>query len=195
MPAFRLIRRLLDLDDVSGTPTAGASLQYDGTQWVPSSTLSPGYWGSFWNTQDQTATGDDEANAITVNASDGQNNGVSVVSNSQITFANAGVYNLQFSAQIDRDSGSGLAEVDIWLSKNGANVADTNTRVTVSGSASQAKMVAAWNLVVKLAASDYLELYWSTTDDRIILHAEGTQSNPTRPAIPSVIITATQVSA
>lgn len=59
-------------------------------------------------------------------------NGVSVVSGSRITLANAGIYNIQFSAQIDK-SDAGNDDIDIWLAKNGANVSWTNTSQTLVG--------------------------------------------------------------
>ena len=152
-----------------------------------------GYWGSFWSTQDQVAPGTTYSNAITLNNTDPDSNGVSIVSNSRITFANAGVYNIQFSAQADRVSGSGTDTIDIWFRKNGVDVADSNTIVTVSGGALAAKTVAAWNYMLELNASDYVELMWRTSDTRLEFIADVAGTNPTRPAIPSVILTAQQV--
>jgi hypothetical protein len=152
-----------------------------------------GYWGSFWSTQDQIAPGTTYSNAITLNNTDPDSNGVSIVSNSRITFANAGVYNIQFSAQADRVSGSGTDTIDIWFRKNGVDVADSNGIITVSGGALAAKTVAAWNYMLELNASDYVELMWRTSDTRLELINDVAGTNPTRPAIPSVILTAQQV--
>jgi hypothetical protein len=113
----------------------------------------------------------------------------------KITFQYPGVYNLQFSAQLDRVSGSGNADVNIWLRKNGttgaANVANTDTRITMSGSASASKTVAAWNLMFSAAAGDYVQLCWATQDVHIeIIHGDAvTTVGQERPAIPSVILT------
>lgn len=152
-----------------------------------------GHWGSFWSTEDQENPTLGNANVVTYDATDPDSNGVSIVDGSKITVSQVGVYDLQFSIQIDRTSGFGTDTADIWLAKNGSVVPDTNTRVTVSGGASAAKTVAAWNFVLKLEEDDYLELYWSATDTNIILHHEDGQTSPTRPAIPSVIATLTQV--
>ena len=151
-----------------------------------------GYWGSFWSDVDQTASAN-TATVITYNNTDINSTGISIVSNSQITFANAGTYNLQFSAQIDRTTGTGTDTVDFWLRKNGTDVADTTGKATVSGGALQAKDVTAWNYVLQLNAGDYLELVWNTTDANIILQYESAGTGPTRPATPSIIVTATQV--
>lgn len=152
-----------------------------------------GYWGSFWSTQTQDSAGVTAANVMTFNNTDSDSNGVSIVSNSRLTFSNTGVYNIQFSAQLDRTSGTGTDTIDIWFSKNGNNISDSNTRVTVAGSASQAKAIAAWNYQLELNAGDYIEIYWTSPDANIALVYAAPSSNPTRPAIPSVIATAQQV--
>ena len=77
-----------------------------------------GYWGSFWSTQTQTNSPVSTARAMTLNHTNPDSNGVSIVSNSQITFANAGVYNIQFSAQIqDTTSGGNINNIQIWFKK------------------------------------------------------------------------------
>jgi len=152
-----------------------------------------GYWGSFWSNQDQSAANTTTAYPITFNNTDPDSIGVSIVSNSQITFANAGVYNIEFSAQADRVSGSGADSIDIWFRKNGTDIPESNTVITVAGGAAAAKTVAAWNYMLKLSAGDYVELVWRTSDTNLQLIHEASATSPTRPAIPSVIVTAQQV--
>ena len=152
-----------------------------------------GFWGAFWSNQDQSAANTTTAYPITLNNTDPDSTGVSVVSNSQITFANAGVYNIQFSAQADRVSGSGSDSIDIWFRKNGTDIPESNTVVTVAGGAAAAKTVAAWNYMLNLAAGDYIELVWRTSNINLQLIHEAGATSPTRPAIPSVIVTAQQV--
>jgi len=79
------------------------------------------YYGSFYSTVDQTNAGATSANKMAYNTTD-LSNGVSIVSDSRITMANAGVYNIQFSAQLDKTD-SGDDTVQIWLQKNGSNIA------------------------------------------------------------------------
>jgi hypothetical protein len=130
---------------------------------------------------------------ITLNNTDPDSNGVSIVSNSRITFANSGVYNIEFSVQADRVSGSGTDTIDIWFRKNGANLPESNGVITVSGGAAAAKTIAAWNFMLELVANDYVELIWRTSDTRLELIHEPAGTSPTRPAVPSVIVTAHQV--
>ena len=117
--------------------------------------------------------------------------GVSIASNSRITLENSGTYNIQFSAQIDRVSGSGTDTVHIWLKKNGTNVSASAGAVTISGGAAAAKTIAAWNYVVDAAANDYYELVWEATDSNIQLINQAAGGNI--PSTPSIILTVTQV--
>jgi hypothetical protein len=110
------------------------------------------------------------------------------VGGSQITMTLGGVYNIQFSIQIEKTD-AGTDTVYFWLSKNGNNVANTNTAVTLVGN--NAKQVAAWNFVEAAASGDYYELYWSSTDAAMQLVS--IPSPPVGPAIPSVILTVSQI--
>ena len=148
------------------------------------------YWGSFYSEQTQTNPVINAVNAMTFNGTP-EGNGVSIVDSSKIRVTNAGVYNLQFSAQIEKTD-AGNDSVDIWLAKNGNNVAWSNTRNWLIGN--NAKQVAAWNFVITLAAGDYVQIYWSSPDSDVRIYAEAASSAPARPAIPSVIATLTQVS-
>jgi hypothetical protein len=47
--------------------------------------------------------------------------------------------------------------------------------------------------MAELNANDYIELMWRTSDTRLELIADVAGTNPTRPAIPSIILTASQV--
>jgi hypothetical protein len=147
------------------------------------------FYGSFYSTQDQTNAGATATNKMTLNVTDIAS-GVSIVSNSRVTIANAGIYNIQFSAQLDKtDSGDDI--VDIWLCKNGSPVANSNTQMTLVGN--NGKHVAAWNFVVAASTGDYFEICWHSSDTGVFLNYVAAASNPTRPAIPSVILTVTQI--
>ncbi|NBW21550.1 MAG: hypothetical protein EBR82_77690 [Caulobacteraceae bacterium] len=147
------------------------------------------YYGSFYSTVDQTNAGANQVNKMTFNNTD-LSYGVSIVSNSRITIANAGIYNLQFSAQFDK-SDSGDDVVDIWFCKNGNNIANSNTQTTLVGN--NGKHVAAWNFFVNAAAGDYYEICWTSADTGVFINYIAAQSTPTRPAIPSVILTVNKI--
>jgi hypothetical protein len=119
-----------------------------------------------------------------------------------ISFTAAGVYNIQFSAQLDRN-GNGTDTANFFLRKNGethaANVARSNTTLTVSGNAHAAKIVAAWNFVVAVEQGDYYQLVWSgtSTDLRLLAVAAVAGTAPNYydkvPATPSIILTVTRI--
>ena len=156
-----------------------------GIQGIPGTISS--YYGNFYSTAIQTNLV--SANSFTFNSpADGV--GVTIVDNSKITVANAGTYNLQFSAQIEK-SDSGDDEIEIWLSKQGSDISWSNTRILMSGN--KAKYVAAWNFVITMAANEYLELKWYSADSAVRIYAEVAPTSPSRPAIPSIIATLTQV--
>ena len=112
--------------------------------------------------------------------------GVSIASNSRITLANSGTYNIQFSAQLLADTGAD--DVYIWLKKNGTNVAASAGHVAL---ANNEELIAAWNYVVDAVANDYYELAWQSANGDAILLTEVASGNI--PSIPSVILTVTQV--
>lgn len=156
--------------------------------------LTAGYWGTFWDTTDQSAANTTTAYAVTLNSADANSDGVSVASNSQITFANAGVYNIQFSIQFE-NTDSQDHDVDVWFRKNGTDIADSNSRVTVPSKHGSVNghVLVALNLVLQLAANDYVQIMWATDDTAVRIETIPAASTPTRPRTPSVIVTATTV--
>lgn len=145
--------------------------------------------GSFYSTVSQTAATTTAAYAMSA-ATTAISQGVSVVDGSKITVESGGTYNLQFSVQIDKSGGS-VGVISIWFRKNGTNIPYSNTDLTLQNNSNL--LVAAWNFVEELEAGSYLEIMWSTTNTNAYLVYNGTQTNPTRPETPSVIITMTQV--
>jgi hypothetical protein len=147
-----------------------------------------GWYGAFCSTGSQTNPVANISRSMQLDTVE-HSNGVSVVAGSRITFAHAGVYNIQSSAQLDSTS-AGDKTVNIWFKKNGSNVARSNTQINVAKQAGD-KVVAAWNYVDSVNANDYIEIMWQATDTSMQLFAATATGN--MPATPSVIVTATQV--
>ena len=146
------------------------------------------HYGSFYDTTTQSATAINTAYGLKFNSTD-ISNGVSVGSpTSRIVVTYAGTYNVQFSAQLDKASGA-TAHASIWLRKNGTDVPASAGIIAVQGTS--AETVPAWNYLITLAAGDYIEIMWSTTDTNLQLTYSAAASPV--PAIPSVILTVTQV--
>ena len=148
-----------------------------------------GYYGSFYDQTTQTAALANTPYAMTLGVT-AEANGVSIVSGTQITATYAGTYNLQFSAQLtDAGGGGSGTDVNIWLRKNGVNVTESDTKVSITNAAKY--YVAAWNWVITLAAGDYLEIVWMTNNTAIQI--QYLPAVAPAPSIPSVIATLTQV--
>lgn len=147
-----------------------------------------GYYGSFFSDQDQ-SDGVDTPTAFTLNNT-AEAVGVSISNNSRVVFANAGTYNIQFSAQVHHVGGGGAGEtLNIWFRKNGVDIANSDTKVTVTSSTKY--VVPAWNFIVTVTAGQYIELYFKTDNASIVFEAEAASANS--PAIPSLILTAQQI--
>lgn len=144
-------------------------------------------YGSFYDTTTQTNPVASTANKITYN-SVAENNGVYVdgTNTSRVYVIRDGVYNFQFSTQLDVTGGGG-ASIFIWYAINGASVANSATKMVISGPNDE--KCAAWNFVTSMAAGDYFELLWSSSDTAAILAAYAAAAPV--PAVPSVILTAT----
>lgn len=146
-------------------------------------------YGSFFDTTTQSVAAINTPKAVTFNNTQIANQMYVGSPTSRIYVDMAGVYNFQFSVQLDKASGAS-AHTYIWPRINGANVADSASVVTVQGT--NAELVAAWNFVLDLNGGDYFELMWETDDVNLQLtHAAATA---TVPAIPSVILTVTYMS-
>ena len=151
-----------------------------------------GSYGSFYSTQTQNVVAINTPTSMSFNNTD-ITNGVSISgsANASIKIANAGVYDLQFSAQLQKQgSGGGVANVLIWLRKNNIDLAATNTYVELPGG-TNSKTVAAWNWFLNAAAGDEYRIMWSTDDTNAQLYYD---SSPTvGPTVPSVIATVARV--
>jgi hypothetical protein len=147
------------------------------------------YFLSAYSLQIQTNPVANTENIMTYNTT-AEGYGISIQSSSQITFQYSGTYSVTFSAQLEKtDAGKDTA--DIWLKTNGTNVADSNTRYSLDGNAD--KHVAILNYIVTVNAGDYCQIAWSSPDTHVRLYYETAQTTPTRPAIPSVILTILQI--
>jgi hypothetical protein len=150
-----------------------------------------GSYGSFYDTTTQTNPVANIPRSMSLNETD-ISNGVSVSGstnpfNTYIKTQNAGVYNIQFSAQVEKTD-SGTDVITIWLRKNGIDLTDSATKLTLSGNST--KVVAAWNWFVSSAANDYYQIIWVSADTGMRLYAEPINDTP---GIPSVIVTANRV--
>ena len=147
-------------------------------------------YGAFHDTTTQTAAATGTAYAVTFNSTDLSNEVTIGSPTSRIVVANAGIYNFQFSLQLDKASGA-TGHTYIWARVNGVDIAASASEVSVQGTS--AENIAAWNFVLSMNATDYFQLMWSVDDTNIQIKAVAAAAPV--PAIPSVILTTTFVSA
>jgi hypothetical protein len=152
-------------------------------------------FGAFYDTTDQTAASTTTAYPITINSTTFANS-VSIVDSSKLTFAVDGVYNIQFSIQLSNNDNA-TQDIDIWFSKNGSYVSNSNSRFGLAPRKSAGDpyhVIGSLNFIESFQAEDYVELYWRSSNTNAYIEYYSAPSSPTRPAIPSVILTATFVS-
>lgn len=155
----------------------------------------PRSYGYFLSTANQTALSANTAYAVTYNSAL-LSSGVTINNNSQITFANKGLYNLQFSLQFNNSQNTAYV-IGLWLRKNGVDVVNSATYLTIPArqTGTYPEAVAAWNFFAEVnTANDYYELVWFTSSTTVSVAAFSAITSPLNvPAVPSVILSVDQV--
>jgi hypothetical protein len=153
-------------------------------------------YGAFSSDQDQTTTAN-TATLMTLNTTDFSNQ-VSI-SSSKITVVNAGIYNLQFSAQF-QNTDNAIQDISIWLRQNGTDIPGSTGLVAIPARKSasvgeEAHEIVGWNYYLQMQANDYVEIWWSTTLASVTIQQYPTSTGPVRPSTQSVVATLSFVSA
>ena len=151
-----------------------------------------GLYGTFIDTTDQPLVSTTAAQAIRLNTTL-ENRGVTIASNSRITFALAGTYKILASVQTT-NLGNNVTEINFFFKKNGTTVVDSNTRIDLEprksvGVPYHGCFTIEYQLTV--ATNDYVELWWVA--DHIDVTLENIAASGTHPAAPSVILNVAQV--
>jgi hypothetical protein len=150
-------------------------------------------YGAFSSDQDQTAVAN-TATQMTLNTTDFAN-GVSI-SSSEITVVNAGIYNLQFSAQF-QNTDTAFQDVFIWLKQNGVDITGSTGFVSIPNrhAGTDGHAIVGWNYFLSMAAEDYVEIYWSVPNVAVTIQHINASGTPTKPSTQSVVATMSFVSA
>jgi hypothetical protein len=122
-------------------------------------------------------------------------NGVTAPS-SQITVANAGIYNLQFSVQVE-NSDNAPQDMFIWLKQNGTDILGSTGKIGMpahKNPGNPSHDIKGWNYFVSMNANDYIEIYWSVTDALVTIQTYAASGTPTKPSTASVVATMSFVS-
>ena len=150
-------------------------------------------YGAFSSDQDQTTTAN-TATLMTLNTTDFANE-VSI-SSSKITVVNAGIYNLQFSAQF-QNTDTAFQDVYIWLKQGGVDIPGSTGFVSIPNrhAGTDGHAIVGWNYFINMAASDYVEIYWSVPNVAVSIQHLAASGTPTKPSTQSVVATLSFVSA
>ena len=126
-------------------------------------------------------------------------NGITVESGSRIKVPCAGQYLVTFTLQVtNRDNA--IHEFEVWAKATGVNYPLSNTRFDVparkgAGNWGHAVPAITGIFTVNDPTNDYLEIAWWADSLNIYLEHYAAGTSPTRPPIPSVILTINFVSA
>jgi hypothetical protein len=159
-------------------------------------------FGAWQEDTTQTAPSSNTGYGVKFSTPDISGYGVNVINDpfgdaTYIEMVNNGVYNIQFSLQLQNTDGQ-IKDVTIWLRKNGNTSFDdipaTAGFVSVPNShgGTPGTIIAAWNYFVEAAAGDFYQLVWSTSDHtRVSIEFYPAGSPP--PSAASAILTVNQV--
>ena len=152
-------------------------------------------YGAFQDSTDQVAANTTTAYAITFNTTD-YSNAITLSNSSRLNVANSGLYNIQFSIQFTNTTNSSQ-DVDVWFRKNGNDIAASNSRFGFAprkGAGDPYHTIAAMNFFISLNALDYVQIMWRPTDVGVSIEQYPAGTSPTRPTVPSAIVTMNFVS-
>jgi len=155
-------------------------------------------YGAFADTSDQTAAAN-TATVIVFNTTD-YANGVSVVTSggkaSRLTVTDAGIYNLQFSVQVE-NTNNAIHDMSIWLRKNGTDIVGSTGLIGLQARKSATDFyhnIVGWNYFLSLVENDYVEIWFSVDSTAVSIQAYAAGTSPTRPSTASVVATMSFVS-
>ena len=118
------------------------------------------------------------------------------VNTSRIKATVAGVYNFQFTAQLLNYTVT-EDNVSMWFKQNGVDIPFSAGVVQVNGKhgSSPGSSIDGWNLIVNMNVNDYIEIYFSSLSGDTVVATFPAGTAPVTPISPSLIVTATFVSA
>ena len=147
--------------------------------------------------QDQTNAGVTAENIVTYNVPVIQQ-AIEVRNGSEIWFEKPGQYLITFSLMFT-NRGNAAQIIEVWAKQDGTNYPLSNTRLDIAARKSESVWSHAVATVTGIFTvtdpdSTYLRIAWWSDGANVFLESYPEGTNPTRPAIPSVILTANFIS-
>jgi hypothetical protein len=149
------------------------------------------YYGTFISNSGQTNPVKDTIRTMSADTTE-HSNGVILSANTKFVIQNAGVYNIQFSAQFSKTSNQGDL-ISIWFRKNGNDIPRSNTTISCIDAGGLKITLASWNYVETFNDNDFFQIMWSSPEVTMQLYYTGAQTAPIRPESPSLKVSVTQV--
>lgn len=114
----------------------------------------------------------------------------------KVVFSVAGIYNIQFSIQMITFD-STIDNVTIWFRLNGVDIPYSAGVATVPAihGGSPGTAIISWNLVQPVNAGDYIQILFASNTGNTVAATYAAGTSPVHPVSPSIILTATFVSA
>jgi hypothetical protein len=114
----------------------------------------------------------------------------------KVVFSVAGIYNIQFSIQMLTFDGT-IDNVTIWFRLNGVDIPYSAGVATVPAihGGSPGTAIISWNLVQPVNAGDYIQILFASDTGNTVAATYAAGTSPVHPISPSIILTATFVSA
>jgi hypothetical protein len=193
MNTNKLVGRSTASSGVMEEITVGSGLTLTGGTLTNTATPTPlGYYGAFQDITNQTAAVINTGYPMLLGVTD-LSNQVTVVSNSRVTIANTGIYNIQWSGQFTNPTAA-EHDVTIWLRKNGVDVPGSAGIVLVpkKHGSFDGHVLPSWNFLLDVVGGDYYEFVWST--ENISVYMSFTPAGSPPPSTASVVLTVTQQS-
>lgn len=148
-------------------------------------------------TEAQSLTSSTVATALTLLETT-SSNGVALdaTDKTKIVFDTDGIYNIQFSAQMLTYDNT-IDNVTLWWRLNGSDIPYSAGVATVPAihGGNPGTAIISWNLVQPCNAGDYIQLLFASNTGNTVCATYPAGVSPTHPVSPSIIITATFVSA
>jgi hypothetical protein len=150
---------------------------------IPFADLAGRAYISAYSTADQ--TGNVAAGTAVTFSGGTTGTGINVVASTQVTFTEAGTYMLAPSIQFVNSAASDY-DVTVWFRKNGTNIANSATVITVPKAADGGAAVFSLTLFEDVTAGQYIEVMW--LPENVAVTIEYTAAGAIAPAIPSIIL-------
>lgn len=151
---------------------------------IPFNTITNRAIGQFESHVDQTATSANVAYTANMNNAASFNTGITVASSTNVTVAAAGVYSINTSIQFANSDTTNHTST-FWFRKNGTNIANSASIISVPKVADGGKTLAQVTIFESMSINDYVQLIWSASNTAVSL--DYTAASGVVPEVPSII--------